>query len=273
VGRRALSGLALAVAATLLAPVGAAAATDIHPLLAAPPRTDWIDLPPSPNRLIGDFTAHDYAAYQQGGSTPSTTEFDLNLYSFTRGYALEWAQRATNALLIERVFEFRQSRGARAWDSLLTIGIKTSREYTRDVPGPASVPGSYGALLTFSDGSLQDWIVFRKGNLTFVVVTNSFVNDLAATAAEQASIEYANAPSSTVVPPGAGLVLNDWLQRAGIVAGALFIALALGIAVTILLLTRRRGPKAPAGGSPLISPDGAYWWDGRMWRPRPPTRL
>jgi len=88
VGNRALSGLALAVLAILLAPVGAEAATDLHPLLAAPPTADWIEVPPNSTNLVGDFTAHDYAAYVVGNPG---IEFDLNLYGFTRGYALDWA--------------------------------------------------------------------------------------------------------------------------------------------------------------------------------------
>ncbi|HAC47076.1 MAG TPA: hypothetical protein DCF65_13575, partial [Chloroflexi bacterium] len=67
----------MAVLAILLASVGAAAATDLHPLLASPPTVDWIDVPSSPKTLVGDFTAHDYAAYlQASGNSPGATEFD-----------------------------------------------------------------------------------------------------------------------------------------------------------------------------------------------------
>ena len=263
-GSRVLSGLAFAWVATLLASTDVAAATDLHPLLAAPPSADWIDVPSTSTNLVGDFTAHDYGAYLGAGS--SGIEFDLNLYGFTRGYGLEWAQRSSHDLLAERVFEFRDARGARSWFTLLRLLDKTARTYTRDIPMPASVPNSYGAVFTLADGALQDWIVFRKGNLTFVVVTDSVTNDLSATAVTQAANEYANAPSQTQVPPGTGQTVNDWLRNIGFAVGALVVAVAIVITVTIVLITRRRRPAALLADGPMMSADGAYWWDGQRWR-------
>jgi hypothetical protein len=267
---RAVSGLALAVATILLVPMGVEAATDLHPLLAAPPTADWIDVQPTSTNLIGDFTAHDYAANVAGNSG---IEFDLNLYGFTRGFALEWAQSGLHELLIERVFEFRDAKGARSWFTLLRLLDKTYGSYASDIPMPASVPNSYGALFTLPDGALQSWIEFRKGNLAFEVVTDSTTNDLSATAVTQAVTEYADAPSQTKVPPGAGQAVNDWLRSIGIAAGALVVAVAIVVTVTIVLVTRRRRP-APllaggplaAAGEPMMSADGAYWWDGQRWR-------
>jgi len=263
VGNRALSGLVLAVLAILLAPAGAEAATDLHPLLAAPPTADWIDIPPTSTNLIGDFTAHDYAAYVVGNPG---IEFDLNLYGFTRGYALDWAQRGSLNLLVERVFEFRDAKGARSWYTLLRLLDKIYGSYTSDIPMPASVPNSYGALFTLPDGRQQSWIEFRKGNLAFEVVTDSATNDLSATAVTQAATEYASAPSQTQVPPGAGQAVNNWLRSIGIAAGALVVALAIVITVTIVLATRRRRPATFLIAGPTMSPDGAYWWDGQRWR-------
>jgi hypothetical protein len=269
-GVRALSGLAFGVLAILLAPLGAQAATDLHPLLAAPPTADWTDVQPTSTNLVGDFTAHDYAAKVVGNSG---IEFDLNLYGFTRGFALEWGQPVSHDLLIERVFEFRDAKGARSWFTLLRLLDKTYGSYTGDIPMPASVPNSYGAHFTLPDGALQSWIEFRKGNVAFEVVTDSTTNDLSATAVTQAATEYANAPSQTQVPAGAGQTVNNWLRNIGFAAGALVLALAIVITVTIVLITRRRrpaallagGPAAPAAG-PTMSADGAYWWDGQRWR-------
>lgn len=262
-GRRALTGLAFAAAAILLAPLGAAAATDLHPLLASPPSADWLDVPPASTRLVGDFTAHDYAAYTGAGG--QGIEFDLNLYGFTRGFALEWAQSSLD-LLVERVFEFRDAKGARSWYTLLGLIDKTSGSSTRDIPMPASVPNSRGAVLTLPDGSLQDLIVFRKGNLTFEVITDSATNDLAALGVAQAVTEYANAPSQTQVPAGAGQAVNDVLRNIGIAVGAVVVAVALVTTVTIVLVTRRRRPATFLMSGPTMSADGAYWWDGQRWR-------
>jgi hypothetical protein len=262
-GRRALSGLVLAVLAILQASVGAAAATDLHPLLASPPSADWLDVPPASTRLVGDFTAHDYAAYAGPGG--SGIEFDLNLYGFTRGFALEWSQSSQD-LLIERVFEFRDARGARSWYTLLGLIDKTSGNSTRDIPMPASVPNSRGAVFTLPDGTIQDLIVFRKGNLTFEVIAESGADDLAALGVAQAVTEYANAPSQTQVPPGAGQAVNDVLRNIGIAVGAVVVAVALLITITIVLVTRRRRPATFLIGGPTMSADGAYWWDGQRWR-------
>ncbi|HEX9098669.1 MAG TPA: hypothetical protein VF956_04180 [Candidatus Dormibacteraeota bacterium] len=269
-GVRALSGLAFAVVAILLAPAAAVAATDLHPLLAAPPSADWIADQSSATNLVGDFTAHDYAAYAGPGG--AGIEFDLNLYGFTRGFALEWAQRGSQNSLAERVFEFRDARGARSWFTLLRLTDRTSGPVTRDIPTP-SVPNSYGALFTLPDGTLQSWIEFWKGNVAFVVITDSAKDDLSATAVTQAATEYSNAPTHTDVPPGAGQTVNDWLRNIGFAAGALVLAVAIVVTVTIVLITRRRrpaallagGPALPAGG-PMMSADGAYWWDGQRWR-------
>jgi hypothetical protein len=267
---RAVSGLAFALVAILVGPVGAQAATDLHPLLAAPPTADWIDVQPTSTNVVGDFTAHDYAAYVAGNSG---IEFDLNLYGFTRGFALEWGQSVSHDLLIERVFEFRDAKGARSWFTLLRLLDKTYGNYTSDIPMPASVPNSYGALFTLSDGALQSWIEFRKGNLAFEVITDSTTNDLSATAVTQAATEYANAPSQTQVPPGAGSAVNDWLRNIGIAAGALVLAVAIVTTITIVLVTRRRRPAGLLAGGPTVaapgpamSVDGAYWWDGQRWR-------
>src|SRR5260370_38417113 len=146
---RALTGLALAVAASLLASVGAQAATDLHPLLAPPPTADWIDVPSTSTNLVGDFTAHGYASYlQSAGSSPGAAEFDLNLYGFTRGTALEWEQRGSHDLLVERVFEFRNARGPRSWFTLVSLGLARSSRYTPTVPRPPPVPIPHDALLT-----------------------------------------------------------------------------------------------------------------------------
>jgi len=273
-GNRALSGLLLAILAILLAADGASAATDLHPLLASPPGADWIDVPSRPKVLVGDFTAHDYAAFlQANGNSPGATEFDLNLYGFTRGYSLEWEQRGSHDLLIERAFEFRQRTGARSWYSLLKIIDSTSGKYTHDVPMPPSVPNSSGALFTWPDGTLQNRIGFWKGNVAYVVHTDSFTNDLSGLGVGQAVTEYANAPSQTEVPPGAGQAVNVWLRSIGIAVGIVVLAVAIVTTITIVLVTRRRrparflvgGPAVPAG-APTVSPDGAYWWDGQRWR-------
>src|SRR5260370_14103963 len=272
-GNRALSGLLFAILAILLTAAGAAAATDLHPLLAGPPSADWIDVPSSPKTLVGDFTAHDYAAYiQASGNSPGATEFDLNLYGFTRGYALEWEQRGSRHLLIERAFAFRHPTGAPLWYSLLKLVDTTSGKYTHDVPMPPSVPNSSGALFTWPDGTLQNRIGFWKGNVAYVVHTDSLTNDLSALGVSQAVTEYANAPSQTEGPPGAGQAVNDWLRNIGIAVGAVVGAVALTTTLTSVFLARPLRPATFPIGGPTTSPAGAYWWDGRPRRAPPPPR-
>jgi hypothetical protein len=262
------------VAALVLSTTGAAAATDLHSLLSAPTGADWVDVGSLPTNLVGDFTAHDYAGFlQANGTSPGQTEFDLNLYGYTRGYGLEWQQRGTNDVLVERVFEFRDSRGAAYLYSSFKRGSQTATQYDRDIAVPASLPNSFGAVLNASDGSFQYRVEFEKGNLVFVVHMDSNQNDLSAAAVTQAAVEYDGAPSQTQVPPGAGQAVNNWLRNIGIAAGALVVAVAIVITITIVLITRRNrpavfvagGPAIPSGG-PMMSADGAYWWDGQRWR-------
>jgi len=49
------------------------------------------------------------------------------------------------------------------------------------------------------------------------------------------------------------------------VAMAAFLVLAGQLAIPLVVTMRRRQRKV----TPQLSPDGLYWWDGRVWRPRP----
>lgn len=258
----------------LLGSVGAMAATptpsptDLSTLLAQAPGADWNAVSPSTTTLVGPFSAHDYAAFLKArGVSPGSTELGLNLYGFTRGYALEWEQQRSQDVLVERVFEFRDTSGSRPWYTALIRGTKNDPQYTRDIPNMSVVPNSYGAVLTTPDGSNTQYRVdFLKGNLVFTVHMESYTNDLTAAAIAQAATEYAAAPTKSQVPAGAGQAVNDWLRNVGIIAGIVFIALALGVTILILLLIRRRGRAVAVAGTQSMSPDGAYWWDGARWR-------
>lgn len=264
---RAHLAAAVAAAAILLSTTGAMAATDLHPLLAAPPSADWVDVGSLPTNLVGDFTAHDYAAFlQANGTSPGQTELDLNLYGFTRGYGLVWQQRSTNDVLVERVFEFRDSRGAGYLYSSIRRGSQTATEYNRDIAVPSSLPNSFGAVLKSPDGSFQYRVEFEKGNLVLVVHMDSYQNDLSGAAVTQAAVEYDGAPSQTQVPPGSGQAVNDFFRNLSIAGGVLVVGVAIITAITILLVTRRRRPAASLAVGSMMSPDGAYWWDGRQWR-------
>ena len=43
------------------------------------------------------------------------------------------------------------------------------------------------------------------------------------------------------------------------------------VVVTVVLLTMNRGSRGPASPRSVLSPDGRLWWDGREWKPIPPT--
>ena len=38
-------------------------------------------------------------------------------------------------------------------------------------------------------------------------------------------------------------------------------------AVLIVVLARAAGSPRAAGHTPVVSPDGRWWWDGREWKP------
>jgi hypothetical protein len=258
-----LLGSAGAMAATPTTPP-----TDLSTLLAQAPGADWNAFSHSATTLVGPFSAHDYAAFLKArGVSPGSTELGLNLYGFTRGFAAEWEQQRSQDLLVERVFEFRDSSGSRSWYSALIRGTKNDPQYTRDIPNTSVVPNSYGAVLTTPDGRTRQYRVdFVKGNLVFIVHMESFTNDLTAATIAQAATEYAAAPAHSLVPAGAGQALNDLFRSIGVIAGVVFIVLALGVTILILLVIRRRRPVIAVAGAQSMSPDGAYWWDGARWR-------
>ncbi|TME53837.1 MAG: hypothetical protein E6I58_14465 [Chloroflexi bacterium] len=290
----------MAALAMLLAGSPVAAATDLTTLLANPPGTDWVDVGPAADRLVGTFSSHDYALFlKAAGSSPGSIETELNLDGFTRGYGLEWEQRGTQDLLVERVFEFKDSRGAGFWYGTLKSGSERAKQYTRAIPIPASLPNSFGAVLYAPGNGYQYRVEFVKGNLVFVVHMDSDVNDLSRPAVTQAAAMFEAAPARTDVPPGAGQAVNDLVRNVEIAAGALIVFLAFVAAGAVLLVTRRRrqtvgvlpgGLTMSADGAywwdgaqwreasmevpstAQRSPDGAYWWDGRAWRPSPSTR-
>ena len=261
---RSLVGLAVAQAILLAA---TPSPTDLSSLLAPPPGTEWFDVGSQTTTLVGQFSSHDYAVFlKAAGTSPGSVETTLNLYGFTRGYGLEWQQRGTDDLLVERVFEFRDSGGANNWFSDLKDGSQHASEYTGPIATP-TIPHSFGAIL-HSGSNYQYRTEFAKGNLMFVVHMDSLTNDLSSAAVAQAAAMYASAPSQSQVPPGAGKAVNDLVRNIEVAAGVLVIALAIIVAVTLLLATRRRAPVAvPVSTAGIVmSPDGAYWWDGVRWR-------
>ena len=262
-----ISGGIAALALIGASPV--AAATDLSTLLATPPGTDWVDVGPAADRLVGGFSSHDYALFlKAAGSSPGAIETELNLDGFTRGYGLEWEQSGTQDLLVERVFEFRDSRGAGYWYGTLKNGSEHAKQYTGPITVPASLPNSFGAVLYASGSGNQYRVEFAKGNLVFVVHMDSDVNDLSRPAVTQAAAMYETAPAHTDLPPGAGqTVVNDLVRNVEIAAGALILFLGLVAAIAVVLVTRRRRQSLGVlAGGLTMSPDGAYWWDGTQWR-------
>src|SRR5260370_29159150 len=239
-----------------------APATDLKTLLALPPGTDWFAVDPSSTNLVGEFNAHDYAAFLKAvGTSPGSTETAMNLYGFTRGYGLEWEQRGTTDLLIERVFEFLDAARASPWYSDLKRGSEAMKEYLSSID-TSTIPHSFGAVLHGADNSSQYRVEFAKGNLTFGVHMDSSANDLASAAVAQAASMYETAPAQSQVPPGAGQAVNDIVRNIEIAAGALVVVVALIVAVTVLLATKRRPPVAAIARGDPIFPHGAHCEEG-----------
>jgi hypothetical protein len=272
-GHRAGAGFtAMALAFGLLAVTASAAqaATDLNSLLAPAPTVDWIEAGATPTVLDGEFTAHTYAAYLQAvGTKTTTTESTLNLYGFQDGFAKEWEQRGTQDLLIERVFEFRDSRGAGFWYAELKLEAQTYTEYTGDIPGATTIPNSFGVVLTVkSTGERNCRVEFVKGNLVFVVHTDAFTDDLAAMTVTQAGTEYGSAPIAAANPVATSNSRTPTWVTAAAIAGFTVIALiAIAIVVIFFIVGRRRqSPATGALSAVQMSADGVYWWDGTQWR-------
>ncbi len=168
------------------------ASTNLGSLLAAPPSADWIEAPAAPSRLEGAFDAHSYGVYV---GDAGSSEAALSRYGFVAGYGREWEQRGTQDYLVEGVFQFASSKGAKYWYDALKLDNQTTKEYKSSIPALASST-SFGVELDYSDGSREFRVEFIKGNLMFVVHMASSTNDLAATTLNQAQTEYDAAPQS-----------------------------------------------------------------------------
>jgi hypothetical protein len=264
--------MAMATQAMLLATP--TSATDLSTLLVQP-GAGWVDIAKSPTDLVGGFSAHEYSDYITAvGSIPGTVETRLKAYGFTRGAGLEWVQPGTRDVLFERVFEFGGAKGAGKWFSDIRSGTQRVPEYRRPFD-TSGIPNSFGAVLHAVGTTFQYRVDFAKGNLVFVVHMDSLTTDLSTAAIGQAAAEYLNAPSQSHPPHAAGQPADDMLPTVAIVGGGLTLVLALVVTIMAVLLTRGPGPVAPPGGGIVLSPDGAYWWDGLRWRDRgfevPPT--
>jgi hypothetical protein len=51
----------------------------------------------------------------------------------------------------------------------------------------------------------------------------------------------------------------------------LVIVLVIVVPLVVLVLALSRGRGGHASHPPTLSPDGRWWWDGREWKPLPPT--
>lgn len=265
--------MALAMTATaLLACTDSAAAStpNLHDLLAPPPSSDWVEFAANQaDVLVGAFTAQSYASFVQGaGGTPTTLVQQLGAYGFVDGYSREWQQSATQDVVLERVFEFKDGGGAGYWYTDLKTEAEGFAEYSGEIPGAAAIPGSFGAVLTLTGTTERQWRVdFARDNLVVVVHTGSLSADLSGLAVKQATAIY-RAVSGT--SPGLAARLKGGLAGRLLVPAAIgggLLVLVLAAVTAVAVLTGRR-PATQAIGVPGVqmSADRARWWDGTRWR-------
>ena len=255
---------AMALAQLALAALPAEAATDLSAYLAKPPTSDWIENGPSENVLSGPFTASSYAAYVEGpAATPGNVASNLTRNRFVGGYGREWEQRTTLNYLVERVFQFADSTGARSWFNGIKTESLTSKAYRADFPTAGTVPLSFGVVLNNSDGSTQWRIDFVHGNLVFVVHADAITDNLEQLALSQAKTEYGGAAGTSA--PAASNNAASLARVAAIGLVAVVLVIIVAVVIVVAITARGRRPATVAAGLQM-SPDGAYWWDGARWR-------
>ena len=281
---RAVSATVVGVIAAAIPIITAAATPSPSPsldsVLAKPPTPDFTEL--TSGAFRGEFTAHDYAV-NATGATASQTEATLNRYGFVDGYGKEWASNATRHALVEIVMAFTGGQGAKNTLTALEKADQGDAHYQH--PNTlAGVNPSYGVHLFDSSNSVyEDGFGFVKGNDVFAVYLASTKDDNLTPATDQAKVQFASAPDSTIPSsqwPENASTNSSAAFRAGQVFGVIVVVVlvlaVIAVGVGLVMRSRRRAVIPAYGGygaigavgAPVVqmSPDANYWYEGQGWR-------
>jgi len=203
---------------------------DLGALLAGPPSPDYAPVPGGITGLPNG--ALDAASLARlNNQDPASAERELADEGFRRGYGKTWLVAATRQTLIEIAEEFSSTTGADKRFQLARFADQRDAGFQGAFAVPG-IPEAYGANLV-SAGFRSQVVVFRKGNLLFIVGMGSFIALSPDLVVAQARTQYDHAPRTTVssaprhtAATPAALGLLPVLALAGIVLAAIFIARA-----------------------------------------------
>lgn len=272
---------ALAIAASAMLPLSAAAVVSPSPSLAQV-------MLPAPGGytgqrstvLSGTFTSQNLSSFW--GTRSAEAQSALDKDGFVDGYGLMVVNEAARRALVEYIVAFAGGQGAMDWLSFTEAGDKADPTYQH----PDSISGIasyYGEHNVYPSHDVSDAFAFVKGNDLFVVGFQSTQDDVLSLAVSRAKSQYDSAPDSTI--PSAQWPENfktpassqgaagqgATIALGGVIGGVFILALVVGVIWLVVALVRRSmgRPTVVDGGTwsavPL-SPDGGYWWDGQAWR-------
>jgi hypothetical protein len=232
---------ALAIGASMLGPLSAAAATTPSPALAtllAPPPAGSSRLMSGP--LQGQLTATAYAKQYQA----KALEAGITLIhdGFVDAYGLEWVQRSNTQDLIEFAIAFAGEKGARDWLGYMEAADKTDPTYKHadNLTGIDPYYGSHTAAT--SPRVFTDFFAFVKGNDLFAVGVVSAKDDALKLVTSQTRRQYTSAPAQTI--PKASWPENRPSQRPqtnflGTIIGGVLVLVGIGAVIRFVMVRRR----------------------------------
>jgi hypothetical protein len=245
-------------------------------ILAAPPSPDYVEDTESSGTPVGAFDAGAYVGYIQPEDQAATFKA-LNDDGFVAGYGRSWTAESDGRALVEIVVAFSGGRGARRWLTTSEAMARSDQYYSGAIV--ISGLGPYAGV-RYADPkapSYADVVMFVKGNDFFLVGFLSQSATLGEAAATQSKLQYDFAPAASIPP-------SRWPENAGpsprlpvplvaAIAGSGILVAATAV-VVVMLVVRRRDAATVSGSIPadaIRSGDGKLWWDGKEWRPVPPT--
>ena len=244
-------------------------------ILAAPPSPDYVEDTESSGTPVGAFDAGAYVGYIQPEDQAATFKA-LNDDGFVAGYGRSWTAESDGRALVEIVVAFSGGRGARRWLTTSEAMARSDQYYS----GAIVVNGlGLYAGVRYADPkapSYADVVMFVKGNDFFLVGFLSQSATLGEAAATQSKLQYDFAPAASIPPsrwPENAATSPMLLRPVAVIAVATIVAAALAV-VVVMLVVRRREAATVSGSIPadaIRSGDGKLWWDGKEWRPVPPT--
>ena len=253
--------MVLCIAALLLAPADASAATtlpnseSLRAILPDPIDNTWIEVLPGTSGYIDGAVDYDvlrayYTYYRQTDAFIQQAIDILRQGGFVGGYERQWVRPRSNDVLSEQVYVFATHSGAST--------MSTTSRTADAAAGAVQVffdatlgPDATGMMETIGNATFTT-VDFVRGNASYYVGIASAKPVKAETVIPQARLLYDRAPSNIALsqtPPASVLERNIWLFAIAGYTLLLGMAILVGVGTLALLLPQRR--IVPRQGAPV----------------------